>query len=413
MKSPILCGAGMLALTGALSAASGLYYMGEDAQESIPLKWSVGLDFIWDDNVNPTLLPGSPGYEDDATGVTPYVECAFVNITPQTTIDLFARLGAMYYFDEPEGLGDDFYSDSKVGLNLTHRFNERVRLVSRNYIAYELEPDYTYGFANDRQAGEYLYWTTDNALGVRWTERMATYTGFNLYSIDYDDVVENQDRFTWTVYNDFRFVVSPQTVATFSYRYSETDGDGVASDSTNHYILAGVEHRFSPTMIGIVRAGAQLREVDGPGGEDSCSPYVEAMFRAQINEQFSLRSFLRYGIEDYDTVQWVPPVLVEYDERTVLRIGLSGDYAVSDRLNLFGGVDYIMSDYDSGRIAGTAVAFGGNPDEDLINLYIGMSMRLNEWLYAQASYNYTDSSSDLLGRDYDRNRLSLGMRAEF
>lgn len=413
MKSSILTCAGLLGLTGALSAASGLYYMGEDAQESIPLKWSVGVNLIWDDNVNPVLLQGEPGYEDDATSINPYVEVAFVNITPQTTIDLYARLGAQYYIDEPDGMDGDLFSDSRMGFNLTHRFNERVRLVSRNYIAYELEPDYSYGYANHRVSGEYLYWSTDNALGVRWTQRLATYTGFNIRDINYDDEIQNQDRFIWTVYNDFRYVLSPQTVATLSYRYSETEGDGVSSDSTNHYILAGVEHRFSPTMIGIVRAGAQLREVDGPGGEDSTSPYVEAMLRAQINEQFSLRGFLRYGIEDWDTVQWMGPWLVEFDERTVMRVGLSGEYAVSDRLSLFGGVDYIMGDYDEGRLVTTATPFPGSYDEDIVNLYVGMSMRLNEWLYAQASYNYTDSSSDLQRRDYDRNRVSVGMRAEF
>ena len=36
-----------------------------------------------------------------------------------------------------------------------------------------------------------------------------------------------------------------------------------------------------------------------------------------------------------------------------------------------------------------------------------------DWLYAQASYNYTNSDSDIILRDYDRNRISVGMRAEF
>jgi hypothetical protein len=42
-----------------------------------------------------------------------------------------------------------------------------------------------------------------------------------------------------------------------------------------------------------------------------------------------------------------------------------------------------------------------------------MSMQLNDWLYANASYNFTNSDSDILNRDYDRNRISVGMRAEF
>mgnify|MGYP006197706853 CR=1 FL=1 len=44
------------------------------------------------------------------------------------------------------------------------------------------------GFATTRQLGEYFYWQTDNALGFRWTERLGSYTGFQLTGLDYDDV---------------------------------------------------------------------------------------------------------------------------------------------------------------------------------------------------------------------------------
>jgi opacity protein-like surface antigen len=428
MKSTFLSCAGLLALSGPLMAsglysASNLYFMGEDAAESIPIKWSVGLDLIWDDNVNPTLMPGTIGFEDSGTALNPFVEAAFVSVSPQTTMDLYARLGLLYYFDKPAGMGDDTYSDSKVGFNLTHRFNERVRFVTRNYVSYELEPDYSAGFANNRLNSEYLYYSTDNSIGVRWTERFATYTGFRVTDIDYDDFIgaNSQDRFTWTVYNDFRYQLNPQTLLTASYRYSETDAGGIANDSTNQYVLAGVEYRFSPNTVGILRGGAQFREVDGIGGEDSTNPYFEAMLRSQINEQFGVRGFLRYGIEDYDTVYpgfALAPGLagtsIEFDERAVLRIGVSGDYAITPRFRIFGGVNYIYSNYDSARITFPVnVPLGINPEENLLNLYVGMSMQLNDWLYANASYNFTNSDSDILNRDYDRNRISVGMRAEF
>ena len=40
-------------------------------------------------------------------------------------------------------------------------------------------------------------------------------------------------------------------------------------------------------------------------------------------------------------------------------------------------------------------------------------MKFTENLYGNVSYNYTDSSSDLPNRSYDRNRVNLGVRAEF
>jgi hypothetical protein len=403
-------GIGFLSVIAAGSAsAEGLYYVGSEAQESMPLKWVIGANFTYDDNVTP--LAGN----ESSFSVNPYVGASLVTITPQPTIDLYARLGAIYYFDEPTAAGsDDLNGQGRAGLNITHRFSERLRLSSRNFIAYELEPDYAYGVATNRQSGEYLHWQTDNALGFRWTERFATYTGIQLTGLDYDDV-ESSDRFTWMLYNQFRYQLSPQTVLTFDVRKSQTSAEGLASDSDDLYFLGGFEHRFSPSTILIGRAGVQYREVDS--GDSSTAPYVEATMNTQVNEQFSIRAFARYGIEAYDTVQSVqgiPGALYDFSERSTLRIGVSDNYAVCEMISIFGGIDYIPVTFDDGNLVNGAVAPAkvSGLDEDLINLYIGVSLKLTENLYTSLSYNYTDSSSDLRG-DYDRNRVNLGVRFEF
>lgn len=395
------------ALAVASASAKGLYYVPNDTEESIPVSWSVGLNAIWDDNTTPT----GAGPEDETFSLNPFVGMSFVRVTPQTTWDVYARLGVIYYLDEPNAIGsDDTFGQARAGVNLTHRFNERLRLTSRNFISYELEPDYSYGFATTRQLGEYLYWQTDNALGYRWTERFATYTGFQLTGLDYDNVADS-DRFTWTLYNQFRYQLTPQTVATGTYRYSETDGDGRASDSTNQYLLVGLEHRFSPNTILVANAGAQLRDVDG--GDNSTSPYLELTLRSQVNQQFMVRGFVRYGLEVYDTVQNAGGgTLIEFDGRQTLRVGVSGEYQVSPSLSVFGGVDLITTSFEDGRLLAGG-PLGGDRDETLVNAYIGASMKITEYLYGTLSYNHTTSDSDFAFRDYDRNRVSLGLRAEF
>lgn len=403
-------------LFGAAAVASaygnGLYHVPNDMESSIPIVWTVGLDAVWDNNTN----PGGITDGDETVSLNPYVGVSFVNISPQTSLDVYARLGVIYYLDEPAATGsDDLYEQARVGVNLTHRFNERLRLVSNNFLSYELEPDYSYGFASSRQLSEYLYWQTDNSLGYRWTERFATYTGFQLTGLDYDNVA-NADRFTWTLYNQFRYQLNPQSVLTASYRYSETDGDGVASDSTNQYLLVGLEHRFSPNTILIMNAGAQLREVQGAGAGDSVNPYLELTLRSRINTQLTVSGFVRYGAEDYDTVVSVPLAgLAEFDERLTLRVGVTGEYQLSPSLSLFGGINVISTMYESGRDvsvppAPVAVA---DADETLLNLYIGASLKLTDNLYGTLTYNYTDSDSDVLNRTYDRSRVSVGLRAEF
>ncbi len=404
-----------LAIASTLGAAHGdLYHIQDETQESLPLKWSVGANLTWDDNVNPAALVGQ---DDEVLSINPYVGLSFVNITPQTTLDVYARIGAIYYFDEPVAVGsDDLYTQSRVGLNWTHRVSERLRFSSRNFLSYEMEPDYAYGFATTRQLGEYFYWQTDNSVGYRWTERFATYTGFSLTGLDYDDVVQNQDRFTLSLYNDFRYQLSEQTVLTATYRYSQTDGDGLSSDYSDHFLLGGIEHRFSPNTILVVRAGAQFHETDTVGGTNSTSPYLESTVRTQMNEQLSLRAFARYGVEGYDTVRAVGAGIYEFDDRQTLRIGVSGDYMISPMFSLFSGVDYIPANFGDGRLVAAAgpVPFAvGDLDEDVINAYIGVSVKFNEMLTGTFSYNYTDSESDFAGQSYERNRLNLGIRAEF
>jgi len=423
MKRVLFAGvAGAAALSSA--HAQGLYYSGDEHKESLPLKWIVGADVVFDDNVNPTAIGVGSG--ESGTSINPYVGVTFISISPQTTWDVYARLGLVYYFDQPSTLQDDVYTQSRVGVDFTHNFSERLRFASRNFIAYELEPDYSYGFATSRQTGEYFYWQTDDSLGYRWTERFATYTGIQLTGLYYDSSVPNSDRFTWQPYIQGRYQLSPQTVLTADYRYAQTTGDGAASDATDHYLLAGIEHRFSATTILIARAGAQFHEVDNVGSDNSVSPYVELALNSQINTRFSVRSFLRYGLENYDTVRAVPntvlpPALTyEFDSRETLRLGVAGEYAISPRFSLFGGLDYIPSNFEDGRLVNpppvlppgvSATACGYS--EDIFNGYIGLSVKFNDYLYGTLSYNHTTSSSDLLGGDYDRNRVSVGLRAEF
>lgn len=402
MKTKLTLALFSLAFAGS-AAAQGLYYVGSEAQESIPLKWVVGLSATYDDNVSPGYGP-----KEDSFGLNPYVGLSFVNITPQTTWDVYARLGMLYYLDAPAGT-DDSNSQSRAGINLTHRFNERLRFSSRNFISYELEPDYSYGYATSARSGEYFYWQSDNSIGFRWTERFATYTGVSLTGFNYADVANN-DRFTWQLYNQGRYQLGPQTVLTGDYRYAQTTGDGVSSDYTDQYLLAGVEQRFSPNTIGILRVGAQFHDVDA--GSNSTSPYMEMAMDSRINEQFRVKAFARYGIEGYDTVQFDGLNVVEYDDRRTFRLGVSGDYAITPTFTVFGGLDYIPTAYDGGRlISGPGPVSDQN--ENIYNAYIGLSMKITDYLTGTATYNYTNSSSDIAGRDYSRNRISLGVSTEF
>lgn len=409
--SLIVLGAG---LSPAL-AEQGLYYTGDDPTEPLPLEWVAGLNLTYDDNVTPTVAAGAPGHEDETFSLNPYVGVSFIRQTPQDTLDVFARVGAIYYLDEPDAAGsDEIFPQLRAGVNWFRNISDRLRFTSRNLASYELEPQLDYGFATTRQIDAYLYWQTDNAVGYRWTERFGTYTGFKLTGLNYDSSVANQDRFIWELYNQFRYQLTQQTVLTSSYRYSQTDADGLAADSSSHHILGGVEHRFSPNTVLIAQVGAQIRESDAAGGSDTTSPFVKLALRSQVNEQFSVRGFVRYSSEVYDTTRAIGGSTYDFDDRQTLRVGVSSEYVVSQKLSIFGGVDYIPSTFEDGRrVAGVGAPTANGLDEDLLNAYIGASLQFAENIYGSVSYNFTNSDSDFANFSYDRNRINLGVRAEF
>ena len=60
-------------LASPLFAAEGLYYTGTEAQESLPIKWQVGTNLIYDDNVNPYQGTRGISNRDSSIAVNPYV----------------------------------------------------------------------------------------------------------------------------------------------------------------------------------------------------------------------------------------------------------------------------------------------------------------------------------------------------
>jgi len=157
----------------------------------------------------------------------------------------------------------------------------------------------------------------------------------------------------------------------------------------------------------VIRGGIQIRDVDN--GNDGNSPYLEASLRTQVNEQFSIRSYARYGVEDFQRLLASPTGATLYNDTETLRIGVSGEYQLSQEVSFIGGINLAMLNF-------TDVQSGPGADsveEELLNAYVGVNYRLNEAVTLNARYNFEDLSSDAAGRTYDRNRFSIGASTTF
>lgn len=391
-------GAFSLLLAGHLSA-QGIYNLSpnDGATESLPLDFSVFTNVGWDDNVTPTTIDGN----DSAYGSLG-IGANYVNVSPQTVIDFNLSLGVLHYFDNiQDPTAKDTYYNVRLPLNISHNVSERLRFATRNYVFYGLEPDYTYGAVNDRSNDEYLFFSTDNSVGYKWTDRLGTYTGFQWNTLDYDSDDNRNDRQNFVLYNQFRYVVSQQTIATLDYRYRWTDvKDG--NNSKNQKLLLGFEHRLNPTAVLIARAGAQFRKVDGRSNQTN--PTFELSYKQEVNEAFKVRLSGAYEINDYGTSLSDGS---NYENSSVFRINAAGDYYLSADLYLTGGVNYINNKYDG----------GGRPEDtvDVFNIYLGATYQLAHNLSGNLNYNFTTSNDETgaLNRDYDRNRIQAGLTYTF
>jgi len=406
-KTKILTIAGLVSIASV--NAQSLYYVGQEATETIPLTWSVGASFVYDDNVTPVVQEGNLGFEDEAWSITPYIQSNFTLVDPQTTMNFYARAGMTYFIDEMEAVGaNQEIPNARLGFDFNHSVNERLRFSSRNLFSYELEPEFAIGISNDRQSDPYFFYSTDNSVGYRWTERVGSYTGFGFNGFLGD--VALADRKSWNVYHQMRYQYSQRTVLTAQYRYSVWSGD--VNGSTNHFVTAGLEYRLSENSIFIGSGGVQFRDVDQFGS--STGPFLEASLRTQMNSKFGVRAFTRYSMEDMDTIQLVGGNAFQFSEQQVFRFGATGDYKLTPRITGFGGTDVVLTSFDGGRqISPPDPTTNEGNTETLINYYIGLRTQIREGLNTEFTINYMDSSSDFAINDYDRLRLGATMNYSF
>ena len=85
-------------------SAQGLYSIApndDEASSSLPLTYIVGASVGYDDN--PTPLFDGDDVNDGSGFLSAFVQANWSSVSPQTTWDVFARVGVRYYFTDLDG----------------------------------------------------------------------------------------------------------------------------------------------------------------------------------------------------------------------------------------------------------------------------------------------------------------------
>ena len=380
---------------------------------SSPFHVSVSVRGGYDDNV--TLSSIDP-QESFFTNVALGVNYEFGG--PRTRMSLTAGVGVTYYFDrnddddfgDDDGEFDDYDVNAHIGFNITHKATPRLTLAASLYASYQSQPDFTTFNASTisigRQSQDFFYTTNRFSVGYAWTPRFSTVSSYTINYVDYDDELISffEDRFEHTIGNEFRFLVLPTTTVVAEYRFGIVDyTDASNRDSTSHFLLAGVDHSFSPRFNASFRAGVEFRDLDFDGNDDNdgdrTAPYFEGTLNYALAQGTSISWTNRYSLEQPD----VPEAFSRQTFRTALSVRHSFTSRITGGLNFA----YQHDDNDGNfNIDGF--------EEDAFDVSLSIRYAINRNWALDAGYHHTEVLSDeALFREFSRNRYYVGATFTF
>ena len=222
--------------------------------------------------------------------------------------------------------------------------------------------------------------------------------------------------------------LKPNTVGLIGYRfkavdYSEDEKNLPYSnlkadvrDSDSHYVYAGLDHAFTPTLQGSVRLGAQFTKFvnadENPNStiDDATNPFADANLSYGYAEGSHLQIGVKHERNRHD-MAFNPNVVAKNpildQEQTV--VYASVNHRVTAKLNAS-----LVGHYLNGTYEGGGPTVDGQNDEYWA-FGLSLDYAINPYLAAEAGYNFDDYESGILPqfRSYDRNRVYIGLRASY
>jgi hypothetical protein len=221
-----------------------------------------------------------------------------------------------------------------------------------------------------------------------------------------------------------RWQAEPNTVGLLSYQFgmvnhtsdeslfvgvpiSTPGANPEVRDATSHTISVGAEQTFTSQLTAQARLGAQF--TDYPNAlatqDDSVvNPYADASATWTYNPGSYMQLGVRHQRNQTDVVQGTAGTTPVQDQEST---GVYG--VVNHRIgpNLTGSLlgQFQHSSFRGGGISGMVDLLGA--------VGVNLAYQVNQFLTAEAGYNFDRLDSDLVGRSYSRNRIYFGIRATY
>lgn len=348
---------------------------------TIPIQITAGLDMGYDDNA--TLTSSGNG----SLFVEENVTLSYNRVTEPTQFYLLGIGRFGQYFNVSR---DDV--DGNVTTSLTHNFSTRLSFYASVFAAYQSQPNFSSNVGPENVISDHFYTTDIFSLTYHWFPRFSLVTSYTFDRVKYAQasIGDFQDRIDNTLSEQFQFSLSRRTNLVAEYRYETITYDTAPTDSTSHFILAGINHNLTEHLIVHARAGESFRALENDGS--TASPYLESVVD-YVSSNHSLSWTSSYGYES--------PTATGVTTTKTWRTGLRLTYGLTSRITSTAGV-YYHHDENSGG----SESIGS---QDSFDLTLGLSYTLNKRFSLGLNYNHTTLGSLGSTPGYSENRWFGGV----
>src|SRR5437899_931994 len=344
---------------------------------AIPIQITAGVDAGYDDNA--TLTPSGEG-------------SVFVGENIALTYNRSAEATQFYVL----GIGrfDQYFNvsrndvDGNVTISLTHNFSTRLSFYASVFAAYQTAPNFRSNVGPENVVSDHFYTTDIFSLTYHWFPRFSMITSYTFNRVKYAQasIGNSQDRIDTTLGEQFQFSLTHRTNLVGEYRFEMINYDTAPTNSTTHFILAGVSHNFTEHLIVHVRGGESFRSLENDGS--MASPYFEGSV-GYVSSNHSLNWTSSYEFES--------PTAGGVTTTKTWRTGLTLTYGLTSRISSTTGVYYT---HDENEGAGT---------QDSFDLTAGLRFTINKHFTLHLDYNHTTLGSLGSTPGYSRNSYFGGL----
>jgi Putative beta-barrel porin 2 len=367
--------------TGQEAPASPFEGAGISWLPDIPIQITAGVDMGYDDNA--TLTPSAEG----SLFVGENVVLTYNRPTEPTQ---FYLLGI--------GRFDQYFNVSRndvngnVTMSLTHNFSKRLSFYASIFAAYQSQPNFQSNVGPENVISDHFYTNDIFSLTYHWFPRFSMITSYTFNRVKYAQasIGNFQDRVENTLGEKFQFSLTRRTNLIGEYRFETITYDTAPTDSTTHFILAGIDHNLTEHLIVHARAGESFRSLENDGS--AASPYLESVVD-YVSSNHTLSWTSSYGYES--------PTATGVTTTKAWRTGLKLTYGLTSRLTSTTGVYYHHDENTGGT--------GSAGSQDSFDLTVGLRYAINKHFTLHLDYNHTTLGSLGSTPGYSENRYFGGV----